>query len=360
MEETDVETKTPEVVTEAKTPEVVTETKTPEVVTETPIPQCTLIDEDTLPEQLKGKLILNTEERKLYVMCSEKQVTVDDYYTQYGGVIQRSDGNWYMCQTLNEERRIPTNVFVNLTTGEMCKTPTFGLILWRAHITYSPDYNFILLDAGIMASSARQIILIDIRDLNNYNILHREEIWYDPPTSYECSFNSKSEFVMKYTHDIYRYKNIIEYEGDDDGKLIKEAMVKDKLYDSVNDIDDKRMWKAGVQYHTCEVTVTRVPDSLKTTPYSQKKWDDAPRYSDKKLYDSKVPKYLDCDENIGEWCIAHNRTISEILSSNEAQEFNKQYETKYGTNCSVNEMSELCVEESENYQHYLDYLESCK
>jgi hypothetical protein len=66
---------------------------------------------------------------------------------------------------------------------------------FRAHHTHSPDGKLLLIDAGIIASSARQLVVVNVE--NEPNVVYREEIWYDPPSEYECSFNDMSQFVVK-------------------------------------------------------------------------------------------------------------------------------------------------------------------
>lgn len=290
------------------------------------------IDEDTLPECLKGRLAL-LDDYKLRVKCDAKEVVIDDLHHHGSTVMNRPDGNWLICFTWTRnwgpDARSRT-VFINLATGEVCTGPS--LLLFRARISFSPNWELIHIDAGIEASSARVIYVIDARDLCNLNVIFREEVWFDPPIEYECSFDSDSGFVTRYSFDFFEYGGKIIC-GEENIEQIKDMLVAEEKYVSVRDIDDREMWKSGVLLLTKTATVTRRLDPSKISPASAEKWGEK-RYIDPN-FEGRRAALMEQGRTFVE---AHNTVASEPLSV-DALAHHKLYQTKYGTRCTVNEMS---------------------
>lgn len=193
--------------------------------------QPTDIDESQLPDSLKGRLkvqIINkvppgdgspwkdppTSYTQLTVFCGENkdiEVTVDYLYYLSTLVFERNNDLWYLVHTWTRtwrEGSKSSSVFINLRTGENHETSSFSL--WRGHLSISKDGNLILIDAGITASSARQINVIDITHLPEIELLHYEENWI---SDYCVKFaENRQDVVFEYlfTDQMFKYF----YEGD--------------------------------------------------------------------------------------------------------------------------------------------------
>jgi len=157
------------------------------------------IDEELLPESLKGRLkltIINEKPpgsgthgvpvpesyQRLTVLCGEnKDIEVNIDYLNYLSTttFDRDGCIWYLVHTWTKtwgENSKSSSVFINLNTGEHHMTPT--LSMWRGYLSISKDGKLVIIDAGITASSSRQINVIDISDLNNIQLIHYEEEGY--------------------------------------------------------------------------------------------------------------------------------------------------------------------------------------
>lgn len=210
----------------------------------------------------------------LVVHCSERDVIIDNYYGHHPTLLNRQDGCWFLCygtsRQSNNHSALSNNhsVFVNVVTGDTCTAP--NLLFWRSSLLFSPNGNYVCIDAGISASSARQVFLIDMTDLVTPNVIYREEIW-DVPTQYECSFNVDSDFVMKYESDMFEYRGTVIY-GECELDKIKQMLVNEGKYPSINFVGDREMWKCGVKYGTFSEAVVMRCDPTKLTPPSDTKW----------------------------------------------------------------------------------------
>lgn len=111
----------------------------------------------------------------------------------------RDGDRWYLlhtCLCLDKEKWIhdTSTVFINLNTGETRKTTS--LSFWRGSLQMSPNGKLAIIDAGITASSARQIMVIDLTDWGNVTIIYREEIW--SYIDYDTRFDNDSNVVFEY------------------------------------------------------------------------------------------------------------------------------------------------------------------
>lgn len=176
------------------------------------------IDEDKLPADLKGRLSLETIHEtppgeipdhlkinynvknfsRLTVLCDNgMKVKVDYLYYLSFTTFKREDGLWYLCHTWTRtwgDGSRSGSTFINLYTGE--RHDVESLSFWRGTLRISPDGNMILIDAGIMASSARKIIMYDISALPRVETIHYEEFWEN--VDYSISFNENNEFECAY------------------------------------------------------------------------------------------------------------------------------------------------------------------
>lgn len=215
------------------------------------------------------------------------------------------------------------------------------------YLSFSPDEKYILIRTDIphQSSTGEQILLIDLIDMN---VIYREEIWSDTPHRCECCFDVNSNFIMTYYYELFKYK---EFCVDDENiDIIKEMMVTDGVFSDTN-IDYKDIWKSGlVEYITANVKVTRKVDPDKITPASSEKW------KEKKYDDPNHMKFL--TEHKTEYMSENyfhvlNQLNREYLKSEQSLAYKKKYEedycTKYGTLCTINEMTEISVVESDNY-----------
>ena len=64
----------------------------------------TEIDENILPEELKGRLSKD-DKYNLFVKCDEKTITIENYNGHHDNVLKRKDGN-YLCVILGPGRII--------------------------------------------------------------------------------------------------------------------------------------------------------------------------------------------------------------------------------------------------------------
>ena len=319
----------------------------------------TEIVENTLHEELKGRLSKNDSlnessnskdyKYNLFIKCHEKTITIENYNGHHDNILKRKDGNYFMCsiwtrtyKTEDPDAKL-ANVFVNLSTGEKYECHSLGL--FRGSWTFSKDNNYILLKGGISASSATLIILVDLRDLNNINVIYREEIW-EPYIAYSCEFNQLAEkgegnedLVIKYEYEFYEYKDKTYFDIDNIYKILNPE---NPYY-----VDDKEMWKAGVIIHPVKVTVTYRPDENKITPPSDDKWEEKQFLEPD--FDDRVKVYMDQGM---EWHHAHNKVVCEPPSADHITHMRK-YSTLYGTTCTVNEMSEVNVVKSDNFDRFI-------
>lgn len=178
-----------------------------------------VIDEGKVPEELKGRLFVETIDEvppgevpihlkpnydvknfdRLTVTCDNgTKVQVDYLHYLSFLTFKRQDGNlWYLCHTWTRtwgEGSRSGSTFINLSTGE--RHDVNSLSFWRGTLNISPDGNMVLIYAGIMASGAQKIIIYDISSLPKIETIHYEECWEN--ISYSVSFNENSEFVCTY------------------------------------------------------------------------------------------------------------------------------------------------------------------
>ena len=209
------------------------------------------IDDEKVPIELKGRLALETIEGlppgeipnhlkpnwdvknylRLTVICDNGTKVQVDYldYLSFT-TFKRQDGNmWYLCHTWTKtwgEGSRSGSTFINLSTGE--RYDVNSLSFWRGTLQISPDGNMILIDAGIMASSARKILVYDISCLPKMETIHYEEFWYG--IQYSVSFNENNEYVCTYF-----------YGEDDDEQNIKREICVLRKRDSKREIvNDQR------------------------------------------------------------------------------------------------------------------------
>lgn len=81
--------------------------------------------------------------------------------------------------------------------------------LWRGNLQISPDGNMILIEAGIMASSDRQLIVLDISKLPAVDVIHKEYYGFGGTELSNHTFTENSEFVCTYSYFFEVYKEKI-------------------------------------------------------------------------------------------------------------------------------------------------------
>ena len=312
--------------------------------------------------------VTRLEPSKVLIRCDQKDVVVENFCSFDTIIIpKRIDGQWLSVQTKENTQHI------NLSSGELIIAPKLNL--WRSKMCYSPNGtplsvplhssnrrahnyafsdvltrplalgNLLLIDAGIMASSAVQLFVVDISDLNNYNVIYREEIW-DTYLDYDCYFNSESEFVMKYSFDVFEYEGTIVNEDNID--QIKQLLVDEGKFESIDCIGDREMWKSGVSFSTKSSSVIRKYDESKVTPSTKEKWLE-------KLYiDPTFEARREAYRQQGlEFYQAHNKAVFDPPTA-EKTAYYKQFRTRYDTTCTVNEMTTVGVVEPENFEKFLE------
>ena len=206
--------------------------------------QATYINEDEIPLPLKGRLSLKIIDEKppgenltkvpqydvfnytrLTVLCGDlgSPIVVDVNYLNYLSytTFKRQDGHlWYMCHTWTRtwgEGSMSGTTFINLSTGQRHDVPT--LSYWRGNLQISPDGNLILIEAGITATSDRQLFVLDISHLPSIDVIHHEHYGYGSTELCDYKFNEKSEFECTYLFFFQLFKDkmkFIHYFGSDD------------------------------------------------------------------------------------------------------------------------------------------------
>ena len=198
--------------------------------------QATSVNEDEIPLPLKGRLSLKTIDEKppgenltysshydvfnyprLTVLCGDLQapIIVEVDYLNYLSytTFKRQDGClWYMCHTWTRtwgQGAKSGTTFINLETGERHDIPT--LSYWRGNLQISPDGNLILIEAGITATSARQLLVVDISNLPLVDVIHHEKYGYGSTEISDYKFNEKSEFECTYSFYFEVFKNKIKF-----------------------------------------------------------------------------------------------------------------------------------------------------
>jgi hypothetical protein len=136
------------------------------------------IDELSLPDVLKGRLMLKVinepppgrgsnfnvdlkpdRYQRITVLCGlNKDIEVNIDYIDYLSTFtfERDGDVWYLLHTWTKtwgDGSNSSSVFINLRTGEHHSTPTFNM--WRGYLSISKNGKLVLIEAGIMASSAR-------------------------------------------------------------------------------------------------------------------------------------------------------------------------------------------------------------
>lgn len=207
-------------------------------------PQPTLINEEEVPLALKGRLQVNIINEKppgenltgsaaydvsnytqLTVLCGDlsNPIVVHVKYLNYLSytTFKRQDGCiWYMCHTWTRtwgQGALSGTTFINLETGDRHDVPS--LSFWRGNLQVSPDGNLILIEAGIMASSDRQLLILDITNLPAVDVIHKEYFGYGGTELSDWKFNEKSEFECTYLYFFQVFKDkikFVHYFGSDD------------------------------------------------------------------------------------------------------------------------------------------------
>lgn len=257
-----------------------------------------------LPDNLKGKLSVD-DNFTLTIQCEDNtSANVANFWQLHPHeLIERDDGNWLLCHTWTRGWTADdhtNSVFVNLKNGQMHIGPS--LFLWRAHLTFGCNGKLLLIDAGIQASSARQILLVDVSDLNALNVVYREEIWFDPPSDYECRFDEQSQsLVMKYRYVFYQNGNVV-------------SATAPTLPPSLGDESEEiALLRAGVRIVPTEVTIARKIDANRVSAPRAEKW------------------------------ITQGTVLSLPV-------------TDYGTNCSVDETSTQIISSSPNHSEFAKFI----
>lgn len=276
---------------------------------------------------------------KIRISCDDKDIDVDNVWS-FSMLPNRDDGKWIVVYLGDG-----TTQYVNLSSGETIVAENRRFFHSRSQI--SPNGNLILLDSGIEASSARELIVVDMSELRNFNVIYRDEIW-EPQLSYKCFFNSESQLVMEYSFDVFEYHDKVVCE--DKIIEIKQMLVDEGKYEDVDIIDDRELWKSGVALSTKNATVIREFDKTRVTPSSEEKW------LTKKYDDPTFEKRREAFQKQGyNFIDAHNKAVLTPPSQEEI-DFNKKYITRYGTFCTVDEMTIVKVIEPENFEKYLEQL----
>jgi len=250
----------------------------------------------------KGRLegILTHDDKTLTIKCKDRIVTFEgvSYVSDY--TFERDGGIWYMVDSstlLDKEGWVYDSytIFIDLDTGETHKVPC--LSFWRGKLEMSPNGKFAAINAGICASGATKIYIVDLTDWENVTIIHYEEIWSF--IDYTISFNDNSDSVFTYTFDfaiLDNHVSLIEQDTISDKDMIK--AIHDENKDEIkeycsSDVDEIYEMGGIKQTIITKVTRRRNPDKITSRPFDEKaaeptenRWAEPKKY--KQFYESCI------------------------------------------------------------------------
>lgn len=235
-------------------------------------------------EDLIGRISYQKENRTLTLLCGDLTNPVpvkieNTYPSKY--TFNRNGEKWYLLGTNSWADKEKTkydasSVFINLATGEVRRTPS--LDFWKARIQYSPNGMLVIVDAGITASSARQILVVDLTNWDNITVIYREEIW--SYKDYEVRFDDNSNVIIEYTLEFlilddkaslvcggracnYEFSEYV-------WKEINPNVEMKKYYSS----SETEVFDLGGEKTQIIVTVTHARNPALITPDAPEKWDE--------------------------------------------------------------------------------------
>lgn len=297
-------------------------------------PRPTICD-GSLPEHLRGKLKM-TGNYQLTIKCDETNVVIDDFWRLL--LVAEKEDTWVLVAVWSRDSKIfySGQFFVNMKTGEKIKIEV--AISEKCQISSDSNYLIDMVDDH----ANTWYVVFDIRDLKRINIIFREEETRGVVSEY--SFDANSDFVTKYTYEFYKWRDIVTPDYIEMQTVINEALYKGKN----KYVGDSEMWRAGVQIMCSSTTVIRRVDPSKITPMIKQKGERAYDYSG---YEEKVEKYVSEGISMSE---AQNRSIEELRPR--IADFNKQFETEYGSFCTINEMTETNKTALDNFSEIKKYI----
>jgi hypothetical protein len=272
----------------------------------------------------------------LSINCNDKTVTIENYNFDNKIIFSRKkhkkDGEWLFCYTWNQvsgKNAGHNLIFVNLLTGE--KHVTQCPYLERGIFTFSPNGNFLSINCYISVAGCENFTLVDITNISAINVIFREEGGY----SGNYSFNENSDLVSKHEFEFFEYKGKVVFEDDlDEIKVMFNANST-----LVSDLD---LWRGGVKNHNVNITIIRRVNPNKITPPRYSKWQEIPCPT-KEFYEL-VNKYV--LEGLKTYQ-ASNKANS--VPRQELIDHYNKYDTKHRTTCTVNEMDEIVIIKSDEY-----------
>lgn len=285
--------------------------------------------------EMKQRVSVNNH--TLTIHCDKKDVVIEKYLYDNKIGISRDDGDYLFCYTWNGisgdcARNIL--IFVNLITGEQYSV--VSPYLHRGIFKFSPNNKFLLIETYKSTSGENRIFLLDLTNLSSINLILSEEVSY----GYNYYFDEGSNFVSKFDYEFFEYKGTaVSEENLDD---IKEIFNKERPHL----VDDRDLWRAGVTINPVSVTIIRKYNSNKVTPLKFDKWNDSsyPLEEFTKIVEQYKSEGLDP--------ISANNKANSKLSQAQIDHLEK-YRTYYGTFCTVNEMDEINVIKSDNFDHFI-------
>lgn len=270
-----------------------------------------------------------SEKTVIVIKCETRNVNIENWHYVIEKPIIKNGEMWARCFSHG------SSTFINLKTGERVD---FEANLYSA--TFSPNGNRIYSCYDPRAGASIQHYLFDATDIRNINLVFRE----DSDTS-DYYFDENSQFVSEYKYTFYSYGNTTTSSYEE----ISDIVNKEKFNGAKTYIDDSDLWRAGVQIIDDEnISVVRVPDNTKATPFFKGKGD--VKYD----YPGFAERVKELEGEGREWIKAHNITVSEY--GGRCRDFYKQFVNKYGKLCYIDEMKIVEVKASERFADLEKYI----
>jgi len=260
-------------------------------------------------------------------------VTIENtsYLPDY--LFDRDGCKWAFCHSalcLDKEKWLwdTSTTFINIETGENHKTPS--LSFWRGSILPSADGKLVIIDAGICASSARKVYVVDLTDWKNVTIIHYEELWTNH--EYSVTFNDDNDVVFEYIYEfvsIDDHVHLLEGGSVHDSEFVKymndQTGSSEKYSIGEEDIISASGTKTII---TVKVTRRRNPDKITKIPFEEKaaepkiRWEEPKKY--KPFYESCIwldeMDIISCEKILG---LLKKRNNKEVTTENFEQFLNK-------------------------------------
>jgi len=227
-------------------------------------------------------LRFSQENKTLTIKCGDLVkpilVTIEDIGCNTNHTFQRDGDCWAWFTTMKPidvSKYECRGVFVNLKTGEKRVTNT-TLTDFRSTTKFSPNGKLAIIDAGISASSARKVMVIDLTDWDNVKPIYHEEIW--DCVDYNVEFDADSNAVFSYVFKLWAFGDKVSLSQNDsvyDEEFLEyfnSVVYPDSAKPASHYIDRETLLSNGAECTAITHTITRKYNLVLVTPDSNNKW----------------------------------------------------------------------------------------